>query len=141
MLGYADLSLFAFFSVVYCLTWFVVSSERKKGGERNCSELVSPPTRADRFRRQGGGLVQMSRAHVRVHAHLHTRTRAHTRAPVGAPGNTQVAAAAGCGRGCQRLQTLFSNWTYGNSLTLCNQPLTRNRKAGKSAGGAGRGCS
>lgn len=42
LLGYADFSLFAFFSVVYCLTWFVVSSARKKGGERNCSELVSP---------------------------------------------------------------------------------------------------
>jgi len=31
-------------------------------------------------------------------------------------------------------------WTYGNSLALRNQPLTRGREAGEPARGAGRGC-
>lgn len=45
---------------------------------------------------------------VRAHTHSHTEW------------NTQVAAAAGFSRGCQRLQTPFSCWTYGSSLTLWN---------------------
>lgn len=33
LLGNADLSLFAFFSVVYCLTWSMVLAEQMKRGE------------------------------------------------------------------------------------------------------------
>lgn len=76
MLGYADLSLFAFFSVVHCLTWFVVSAERKRGGERNCS--VSPLRRTDSFLWHGGGIVQVSQAHACVYTHLHTHACKHT---------------------------------------------------------------
>lgn len=39
--------------------------------------------------------------------------------------NTQVAAAAGFRWGCQRLQTPFSCWTYGSSLTLWNHHSRR----------------
>ena len=58
-------------------------------------------------------MVQMSvrtRACGCVCANTHTHTQ----------WNTQVAAAAGFSRGCQRLQTPLSCWTYGSSLTLWN---------------------
>lgn len=40
--------------------------------------------------------------------HLHTRTQLHMHAWVGAQGNTQVAAAAGCSRVGQKLQSVLA---------------------------------
>lgn len=93
----------------------MASPERKKRGERRYSAIVSPPRRAEgSVWTAGPGRCDLS-------------TRVCTRVHGWAPRNTQVAAAAGGNGGCQRTQTLeLDIW---NCLTLCNQPVARNRKA------------
>lgn len=99
----------------------MVLAEQMKGGEggweaggrgsRNCSELIFPQQRHNSF-------IDTVGTWFRCHAHtggvMCARTHTHTQ------WNTQVAAAAGFSRGCQRPQTPLSCWTYGSSLTLGN---------------------
>lgn len=112
----------------------MVGSECRKGGGRNYSELVSSPGRTDGFGVAVGAWPrgQSTRVCTRGSGRAHACTG-------GRPGNTQVAAAAGCSRGCQRLQTLeLDIWKQFNSL---QSAFNKKYEDCKSSGGDRRGCS
>lgn len=98
MLGCADLSLFAFFSVVYCLTWFVVAPSIREEGKETALNYYLPKQGQTSFTSMVRSWFKCNEC-THVCTHIYTLTCMHRRAPQGTYRERLQLDAAGVAKG------------------------------------------